>query len=254
MGIDLTTIGINYKGTQDILKKGNSKTGGTYMLSYGMLPGDDDVFIEKLGMNVTGTCCGVCDGCKYACYAMQGRYKWKSVKLGNAVRALLAKYDRKQFEKQVRKEIEKGIAKGVKYVRIHTSGEFFDLEYLELWLTIARDYPEITFYTYSKQYILFDYVLTCACGLPENFVLNVSIWCNDGIEFFNKWKHLDNIKAFVYLEPGFDYAKVGLELTQCHCPGYDKNGKNTHRTTCENCKVCICKLKSCKIIFCYPHK
>lgn len=41
--------------------------------------------------------------------------------------------------------------KGTTHVRIHASGDFFNQDYFDAWLKVARINPALTFYAYTKQ-------------------------------------------------------------------------------------------------------
>ena len=57
-------------------------------------------------------------------------------------------------------------------VRIHESGDFYSPEYFEEWLEVARRFPELTFYAYTKAW---DIVLSRLKELPSNFVIIFSL-------------------------------------------------------------------------------
>ena len=59
--------------------------------------------------------------------------------------------------------------KNITKVRIHESGDFDNLLYLQAWLNVAKLNPEIKFYCYSKSLNLFLEVL-----LPNNFYMVAS--------------------------------------------------------------------------------
>ena len=84
--------------------------------------------------------------------------------------------------------------------------------------------------------------------MPSNMFINVSIWHENGIDTYNKWKHLDCIRAFVY-DDGYDYGDK-LKIN-CYCPAYDKNGKLHHDLTCDKCKICF--QSKAKVCGCYNH-
>jgi len=65
--------------------------------------------------------------------------------------------------------IDKSINKDLRLTRIHSSGDFFSLDYLKAWLEVARNNPNNIFYCYSKA---LDYFLDI--GLPKNFLLTAS--------------------------------------------------------------------------------
>jgi hypothetical protein len=67
-----------------------------------------------------------------------------------------------------------------RYFRIHSCGEFYSQEYFNKWCTIAKFFPNITFYTYTKN---IDLNVT----RPSNFILYLSddkgIWGDSLINF-----------------------------------------------------------------------
>jgi hypothetical protein len=54
-------------------------------------------------------------------------------------------------------------------VRIHESGDFFNLAYLNAWIEVAKRNPDLKFYCYSKSLEFF-----MAKALPANFYLTAS--------------------------------------------------------------------------------
>jgi hypothetical protein len=44
---------------------------------------------------------------------------------------------------------------GAAAVRIHDSGDFYDRDYLERWLEIAYEVPDVLFYAYTKEVTMF---------------------------------------------------------------------------------------------------
>ena len=59
--------------------------------------------------------------------------------------------------------------KNTKLVRIHESGDFFSRGYLNAWIEVAKQNPDLKFYCYSKS---LDFFLDVV--LPENFYLTAS--------------------------------------------------------------------------------
>lgn len=62
------------------------------------------------------------------------------------------------------------LPRGHSTFRLHTSGDFFNSNYLKAWLEVARRMPEIIFYTYTKS---IPYILD-NLPLPRNFLITVS--------------------------------------------------------------------------------
>lgn len=57
------------------------------------------------------------------------------------------------------------IRNGGKAVRIHDAGDFFERWYLNLWIEIANDVPDVLFYAYTKEVQMFRDV----AQFPNNF-------------------------------------------------------------------------------------
>ncbi|HEY5960767.1 MAG TPA: hypothetical protein VIV60_29635, partial [Polyangiaceae bacterium] len=60
-------------------------------------------------------------------------------------------------------------------IRIHSSGDFFSLEYLRAWQEVARRNPGITFFTYTRTWIFADYRAALA-ECPPNMIV---LWSTD---------------------------------------------------------------------------
>ncbi len=73
--------------------------------------------------------------------------------------------------KLVNESIQKHITRNIDKVRIHSSGDFFNGEYLRIWLAVARLNPQLKFYCYSKSLHLFG----SNVSIPENFFLTASM-------------------------------------------------------------------------------
>ena len=71
----------------------------------------------------------------------------------------------------INKSIEKHINKNIDKVRIHSSGDFFNGEYLRVWLAVARLNKHLKFYCYSKSLHLFG----TNVSIPDNFFLTASM-------------------------------------------------------------------------------
>jgi hypothetical protein len=56
-------------------------------------------------------------------------------------------------------------------IRIHESGDFFNQEYFDAWLQVAKEKPSTTFYAYTKA---IPYWVARIGSIPKNFKLNAS--------------------------------------------------------------------------------
>ena len=69
------------------------------------------------------------------------------------------------------RSIEKYETKKIKKIRVHSSGDFFNMAYLDAWVAVAKIKPHLKFYFYSKSLNLFinkplpkNMFLTCSMG------------------------------------------------------------------------------------------
>ena len=133
--------------------------------------------------------------CARVCYAKFGTYQFSNVKERHLENLNYVLTDGYRWERQMLAEtkhrrlypsgrrhrlahdpsdtfIVKWLNAGGKAIRIHDAGDFFDEEYLERWLRIARRRPHLLFYAYTKQVELLKRYLPDA---PVNFRVVFSI-------------------------------------------------------------------------------
>lgn len=232
-------------------KNGNIKIGQS-MWSWNKLAGSGIIAGCK------GTCGKHCAGCYNAedprhssCYVFKSYniYGWdkSSVVKGHIRNTNIMRNDPDKAFEEIRLQLQRAREKP-SAVRIHASGEIETAEELKGWIETARMFQDIPFYIYTKAYEILNMVLSEVELLPDNFFINISVWHEEGVEIYNKWKHLGTVRAFVY-DDGYDYGDR-LEYN-CHCPAYDKNGKLSHDLTCDKCKICF--QKKAKVCACYSH-
>ena len=235
------------------VKNGNIKIGDT-MWSWNKLAGNGEI------AGCQGTCGEHCHGCynaedprKSPCYVFKSYniYGWdhSSVVKGHIRNTKVMRENIEKAFKDIRLQLKRA-KKKPSAVRIHASGEIETVQELREWIATAATTPDIPFYIYTKAYEVLDEVLSSmdVRKMPKNFFINVSIWHENGVDIYNKWKHLDGIRAFVY-DDGYDYS--GLLKMDCYCPAYDKNGKLSHELTCDKCRICF--QKKAKVCGCYSH-
>ena len=136
----------------DYLKwtEGNAKLqktgGGAYrVLGYG-IPADHSFDHDGDRLN---TCPGAL-ACRAVCYAKQGSYAWPAVKRARAHNLeYFVTVGPDVFAAHAIEDLSRFVRR-YNVVRVHDSGDFFSQEYLDAWFTIARAFPTITFYAYSK--------------------------------------------------------------------------------------------------------
>jgi hypothetical protein len=89
-----------------------------------------------------------------------------------------------------------------KYVRIHVSGDYFSLAYLQAWLNVASQRPDTVFYSYTK-----SGHLLAGLDIPENFRITLSY----GGKFDGLIESLGFKTARVVFDP-VEAEALGLEI------------------------------------------
>jgi hypothetical protein len=89
-------------------------------------------------------------------------------------------------------------------VRIHSSGDFFSQAYFDAWLLVAKQFPDRTFYCYTKA---IPFWLKRKNQIPANFKLNASF---GGVHDDLIVKH--KLKSVTVVYSVEQAAKLGLEL------------------------------------------
>lgn len=183
-------------------KMGKSSGEGTVFFDIGLPALKGLAVNEKTGDFVVVDTCPGAGACKVYCYAKKGGYvQWQDASMSQTKLLNFLINDpqgfKSQFESELRTKAGNLIKKGKKvYVRWHDAGDFFSPDYLDLAYSIARDFPEVSFYAYTK-------VASVAKGQkPSNFIINFSMGATPDQEKqidFGKDKH-----STVIPKPMFD--------------------------------------------------
>lgn len=130
---------------------------------------------EKTGEFVIVDTCPGAGVCKTFCYAMKGGYiQYPASSLGTTRVLNFLLNDPDGFKHMLSSELadaeRKYAKKGTKVVlRWHDAGDFFSPEYMEAAFDVARRFPAIEFYAYTK-----IAAVAQASNKPANFVFNFS--------------------------------------------------------------------------------
>ena len=119
------------------------------------------------------TCPFAKDCIKY-CYAQKGAYIWSNVSPAFEKRYHLTKLP-VVFKRMMSSALKRH---KVDFLRIHDSGDFYSLKYVQMWLEIIRAHPDIKFYAYTKSVLFFQ-----GYELPENF----DVIFSEGGKLDNSW-------------------------------------------------------------------
>lgn len=213
-------FGIEYKAGKilspigwinELMIDGNAKIGkGVYHFSTLPGTGEFNAVINGQAYTVKGTCNCDCVGC----YAKTGNYRFQSTINALAVRTIIAREYIDFCYRAIMAQIK---ADNIKTVRIHASGDFFNFEYIAMWLMIVNQNKDTIFWTYTKNANAEN-----AFDSFENANIVKSVIPGVGFNF----GHCD------YIKNTFDDLKAAEKSVYiCKC-GIDK-GQH-----CTNCKGC----------------
>lgn len=180
-----------------LIQKGNSKLHNMYMFN---LPATRDI------------CGRICPGC----YAIKEQNRFPIVIEARNKRLEASKQE--DFASTIISEINSLRTKPL-YFRIHASGEFYSQSYIDSWTTIAKSFPNITFFSYTKRLRHFNF--ETLQSLP-NFVLI------DSLHFGRlNYSTLSNAPqtAFICPDQKGTAVQCGISCTWCMTKGKaDING------------------------------
>jgi len=132
----------------------------------------------KLGRGVAGfslpaitTCPGRTKLCEGICYATSGFFRMPAVANSHALnhQASLST----SFVDDVNGQIKR--SRSITAVRIHPSGDFYSVDYVNKWIAIAKANPQLPFWAYTRSWRLPEFVsaLKELAELP-----NVELWAS----------------------------------------------------------------------------
>tara|TARA_R110000737_G_scaffold128902_1_gene161340 strand:+ start:164 stop:763 length:600 start_codon:yes stop_codon:yes gene_type:complete len=163
---------------------------------------------------ITGkTVCPFAKDCIKYCYAQKGNYRYPSVVKGLNNRYNLSQTD--EFIPQMNATI---ILERPTHVRIHDSGDFYSIKYLNKWVTIAKQNKDVIFYAYTKSIKFFTEGLT----VPKN----LKIIFSEG----SKIDNLINVKKH-------RHARIFKDVATLLSAGYIDASTNDLQAITENKKV-----------------
>jgi len=110
---------------------------------------------SKLGRSVAAfsipaikTCPGATQYCQSVCYANKGCFRFPNV---------ISSYDNNykisltnDFVDMINKEIK--LYRKLTAIRIHPSGDFYNIDYIEKWIEIVKANPKVKFWAYTRSW------------------------------------------------------------------------------------------------------
>ena len=104
--------------------------------------------------------CPFAKDCVKFCYAQKGAYVWTPAKTKHNNNYLATKKD--NFTDLIQDEINR--KRKITHIRVHSAGDYYSPKYLNKWLKLAINNPNIIFYSYTKSIPLIK-----AVKLPSNY-------------------------------------------------------------------------------------
>jgi hypothetical protein len=106
---------------------------------------------------------------RFRCYAALAENIFPSVRKSRWHNLTLLKSCKNATE--MAELIKRSLPKKAALCRIHTSGDFFNQDYFDAWLLVARQTPNLVFYAYTKMLPLW---IRRWCSIPSNVKLVAS--------------------------------------------------------------------------------
>ena len=107
--------------------------------------------------------CPNAGSCAAGCYAQIGTFTFKGVMIAHNKNLQFYLNDSNAWKQKMIEE-----CKNKKIIRVHDSGDFFSLKYINDWFDIMHECPDVQFYTYSKLVSVFESIKS---DIPSNFTI-----------------------------------------------------------------------------------
>lgn len=176
------------------------------------------------------TCEGASPWCAKYCYAKKGNWRYENVRK-RANEKLTITLNPPAFMERLSFELNKIAENGYNVVRIHSSGDFYSVDYFRTWLDIAKEHNNITFFCYTKQWRVDGWYEILKEGSRIN---NFHVLCSYDETMKSRPKRWMKI------------ARVSDDWNQVNC----KKQLNK-KQSCATCRMCF-DSKVRRIVF-YPH-
>lgn len=209
---------------------GNNKTGK------GVL-----IFNMKTGLTCSAEACRTCY--LNGCYARNEDVRFSVIAQNDMNDYMLAKEHPDVYFNEVRRIIGDAYKKGFRRVRLHERGDFFSSPYLAEWISVSNEYPDLTFWAYTKQW---DSVRGCLDILKNKPVKNFVLYAS-------KWPGIDIPADIAAVLPVAYYGDVEESVPNKGtfvCPSASVNPKTGKHITCVDCGLCTkCGAKGINVCF-----
>lgn len=138
---------------------------------------------------------------KHDCYAASEELRhphvrmnrWQNFDLLNAAKS---KEDKVDLILRSLDHFLKNRGRGLKHIRVHESGDFFNVNYMDAWFEVAKQRPDINFYAYTKSTPYLKKLID-----KYNRLDNFSITLSSGGRADDELENLDVKQSKVYSSP-----------------------------------------------------
>ncbi|MFE2639473.1 hypothetical protein ACFXKF_32725 [Streptomyces scopuliridis] len=116
-------------------------------------------FAGRLPDGRTYNTCPSAGICKNLCYARAGTFRFSNVLRSHENNLQYVLDEMPAWENQMAEELTHARyhpRDSRTHIRVHDSGDYFREDYLDAWLRIMRNAPEVVFYSYTKEVALFE--------------------------------------------------------------------------------------------------
>ena len=164
---------------------------------------------------------------KFRCFAASQEAQYPNVynarkyNLDLILESLKGEYGFYRTYELINDSIQKHKTRNINKIRIHSSGDFFNGEYLRCWFAVARLNPLMKFYCYTKSLHLFGTNIS----IPKNFYVTASMGGlrDDLIHkgYFKRWAIVVNSEAEA-IKKGIEHIgkpyKIDKDDSSCFKP------------------------------------
>ena len=182
-------------------------------LVYGNQKLDKSILIFDL---LAGTELGVCNQNCFKCYALQSQKQYIYSYMFRYLNTILAKNYTDILKDIIITQIKSAKSKNI--IRIHSSGDFFTQDYIDMWNCIIGQFPNKKFYAYTKR--LNDFNFT-------------DIQKNKNFNLINSFVSLDGQSVINYGDK--EHIKKLSENGCFVCPATKQNWKGMCGKECNYC-------------------
>jgi hypothetical protein len=168
--------------------------------------------------------------CRNSCYARKAEKQYKPVlpcRENNYNETLKADFVSNMIFTIEKHLNSKAFKNKLAIFRIHESGDFYSLEYVEKWLLIAKHFENdrrIKFLAYTKSIIYFINSGYGLLGFPKNLVVRSSLWNDTQID------KIELTKAYNF--------PIYTALFETEINEQKSNGRYFSFCRCDNCSTC----------------